>query len=432
MTQMDCDGFRAKLHPLLDGELSADDEAGMHEHMASCADCREEYEQLSAVRDMLSHMDDDLEPPIEFEQGWRKAVRAERRLGRTRRWTRALSCVAAGFVLLAGATALNRFASAPEAPLAADAEIESPAPADVSAEYDLLPDSDTATATATDDGAMAVRSAMLPGDSAGDESADIPAQYSYSKDDNLGATTSGGLLDVGDDSAVSGSSMKVLRSAALTIETSSFDDDMAQIKTVVAKFGGLFERNAITGENGSRTAELTLRVPAGFLETFVEQLRAIGCVTSSEVSAQDITSQYTDTALLLDSYRTQLTRVKELTAEAADLGEVLALEAEASRLQYEIDKLSGALRGWDSQAELSTVTIVLSEYDQVQAAFSSGFTGELGERFSASMHEVGSFFGDMMLTAMSFLPHLVWIAPLGALAILGAKLFGRGRRRHAD
>ena len=432
MTQMDCDGFRAKLHPLLDGELSADDEAGMHEHMASCADCREEYEQLSAVRDMLSHMDDDLEPPIEFEQGWRKAVRAERRLGRTRRWTRALSCVAAGFVLLAGATALNRFASAPEAPLAADAAIESPAPADVSAEHGLLPDFDTAAAKATDDGAMAVRSAMLPGDSAGDESADIPAQYSYSKDDNLGATTSGGLLDVGDDSAVSGSSMKVLRSAALTIETSSFDDDMAQIKTVVAKFGGLFERNAITGENGSRTAELTLRVPAGFLETFVEQLRAIGCVTSSEVSAQDITSQYTDTALLLDSYRTQLTRVKELTAEAADLSEVLALEAEASRLQYEIDKLSGALRGWDSQAELSTVTIVLSEYDQVQAAFSSGFTGELGERFSASMHEVGSFFGDMMLTAMSFLPPLVWIAPLGALAILGAKLFGRGRRRHAD
>ena len=68
----------------------------------------------------------------------------------------------------------------------------------------------------------------------------------------------------------------------------------------------------------------------------------------------------------------------------------------------------------------------------MQAAFSSGFTGELGERFSASMHEVGSFFGDMMLTAMSFLPHLIWIAPLGALAILGVKLFGRGRRRHAD
>lgn len=432
MTQMDCDGFRAKLHPLLDGELSADDEAGMHEHMASCADCREEYEQLSAVRDMLSHMDDGLEPPIEFEQGWRKAVRAERRLGRTRRWTKALSCVAAGFVLLAGATALNRFASAPEAPLETGAAIESPAPTDTTAEHDLLTDSDTAAMKDTGSGALAVRSAMLPGDSAGDESADIEAQYSYSRDDNLGATTSGGLLDVGEDPAVSGSSMKVLRSAALTIETASFDDDMAQIKTVVAKFGGLFERNAISGENGSRTAELTLRVPAGFLETFVEQLRAIGCVTSSEVSAQDITSQYTDTALLLDSYRTQLTRVKELTAEAADLSEVLALEAEASRLQYEIDKLSGALRGWDSQAELSTVTVVLSEYDQVQAAFSSGFTGELGERFSASMHEVGSFFGDMMLTAMSFLPHLVWIAPLGALAILGAKLFGRGRRRHAD
>ena len=259
------------------------------------------------------------------------------------------------------------------------------------------------------------------------------AKYSYSDSDNLGATSSGGILDVDDTSTTTTSGVKMLRSAALTIDSDDFDNDIESIKTLLTKYGGLIERNAISGSEGSRTAELTLRVPAGFLESFVEQLRQVGSVTHSEVSAQDVTSQYTDTALRLDTYRTQLNRVKELTDTASDLNEVLELEAEASRLQYEIDKLTGTLKGLDSQAEMSTVTVTLSEYTHVDARFSaSGFGSQLSEQFSESMNNIGDFLQDMLLTATALLPYLIWIVPLGILLFVGLKLTKKAKHRHAD
>ena len=429
MVPVNCEEFQKNVHPLLDGELSDEMADAMRTHMAACADCREEYEQLASVRDMLAHMDDDLETPVEFERGWRKAVREEHSTRRTRGWVRTLSGVAAGFILLAGATVINRMSGNM-------ANMTAQPTAVIENEYEVYSSTPRAMAVSLDgeSDALPTEYALMATAESDDEAADaVQPKYSYSNNDALGATSSGGILDVDGDSG-STSMAKRLRSATLNIDTGDFDNDLSEIKNLLTKYGGLIERNAISGENGSRIAELTLRVPAGFLESFVEQMRGIGSVTRSEVSAQDVSSQYSDTALRLDTYRTQLNRVKELTSSASDLNEVLELEAEASRLQYEIDKLTGALKGWDNQAEMSTVNVVLSEYTHMDAGFSaSTFGDQLGEQFSESMSNVSGFFGDMMLTATALLPYLMWIVPLGLLTFFGIKLFKKdSKRRHAD
>lgn len=433
MVPVNCEEFQKNVHPLLDGELSDEMADAMRAHMNACADCREEYEQLASVRDMLAHMDDELETPVEFERGWRKAVREEHSTRRTRGWVRALSGIAAGFVLLAGATVINRMSGHME-------NLSAKPTAAVEDEYESSSSSAPRAMTVSSDGesdALPTEYALMTtAESEDAEAASIQPKYSYSNSDALGATSSGGILDVDGDSSGSTGTVKRLRSATLNIDTGDFDNDLSEIKSLLTKYGGLIERNAISGENGSRIAELTLRVPAGFLESFVEQMRGIGSVTRSEVSAQDVSSQYSDTALRLDTYRTQLNRVKELTSSASDLNEVLELEAEASRLQYEIDKLTGTLNSWDSQAEMSTVNVVLSEYTHVDAKFSAAtFGDQLGEQFSDSMSNVSDFFGDMMLTATALLPYLMWIVPLGLITFFGIKLLkkdGKAKRRHAD
>lgn len=425
MVSVNCEEFQKNVHPLLDGELSQQMTDAMQAHMAACENCREEYEQMLSVRDMLSHMDDDLETPVEFERGWRSAVREEYKLNRSRRWVKVLSGVAAGFVLLAGATVIHRM----------DGKLENmvPQPTQMIESADETYDVGARAMSAEPDlSAYAVNDTQ----SGADDTEATAAKYTYTDDDALGATSSGGILDVDGDYSAGTSVSKRLRSATLNIDTDDFDNDLSNVKSLLTKYGGLIERNVISGKNGSRVAELTLRVPAGFLESFVEQLRGVGSVTRSEVSAQDISSQYNDTALRLDTYRTQLNRVKELTSSASDLNEVLELEAEASRLQYEIDKLTGALNGWDSQAEMSTVNVVLSEYTHVDARFSAAtFGDELGQQFSESMDNIKDFLSDMMLTATAMLPYLMWIVPFGILTLLGVKLFkknGTGKRGHAE
>jgi hypothetical protein len=447
MAKLNCEEFQKSINPLLDGELDERQISDMHEHMDACESCSRQYQELMDVRDMLAHMDDDLVTPAGFESGWRKAVREEKRTRHTRGWVRALSGVAAAFVMLAGATAIRRTDinasdTLPQATAVVYSTNEntdsydetvaltSDATESSTLEYDTADTSGLEAAMPTE-GATSDYTQVLLADSTDDTS--TQAKYSYSDSDNLGATSSGGILDVDETSTTTTSGVKMLRSAALTIDSDDFDNDIESIKTLLTKYGGLIERNAISGSEGSRTAELTLRVPAGFLESFVEQLRQVGSVTHSEVSAQDVTSQYTDTALRLDTYRTQLNRVKELTDTASDLNEVLELEAEASRLQYEIDKLTGTLKGLDSQAEMSTVTVTLSEYTHVDARFSvSGFGSQLSEQFSESMNNIGDFLQDMLLTATALLPYLIWIVPLGILLFVGLKLTKKAKHRHAD
>lgn len=447
MAKLNCEEFQKSINPLLDGELDERQISDMYEHMAACESCSRQYQELMDVRDMLAHMDDDLVTPAEFESGWRKAVREEKRTRHTRGWVRALSGVAAAFVMLAGATAIRRTDinasdTLPQATAVVYSTTEntdsydetvaltSDATESSTLEYDTADTSGLEAAMPTE-GTTSDYTQVLLADSTDDTS--TQAKYSYSDSDNLGATSSGGILDVDETSTTTTSGVKMLRSAALTIDSDDFDNDIESIKTLLTKYGGLIERNAISGSEGSRTAELTLRVPAGFLESFVEQLRQVGSVTHSEVSAQDVTSQYTDTALRLDTYRTQLNRVKELTDTASDLNEVLELEAEASRLQYEIDKLTGTLKGLDSQAEMSTVTVTLSEYTHVDARFSvSGFGSQLSEQFSESMNNIGDFLQDMLLTATALLPYLIWIVPLGILLFVGLKLTKKAKHRHAD
>ncbi len=463
MAKLNCEEFQKSINPLLDGELDERQISDMHEHMDACESCSRQYQELMDVRDMLAHMDDDLVTPAEFESGWRKAVREEKRTRHTRGWVRALSGVAAAFVMLAGATAIRRtdinasdalpqatavVYSATENTDSYDETVALTSDAAVSStlEYDTADTSGLEAAMPTESDTSDTRGLEAAMPTEGDTSdytqvlltdstddTSTQAKYSYSDSDNLGATSSGGILDVDDTSTTTTSGVKMLRSAALTIDSDDFDNDIESIKTLLTKYGGLIERNAISGSEGSRTAELTLRVPAGFLESFVEQLRQVGSVTHSEVSAQDVTSQYTDTALRLDTYRTQLNRVKELTDTASDLNEVLELEAEASRLQYEIDKLTGTLKGLDSQAEMSTVTVTLSEYTHVDARFSaSGFGSQLSEQFSESMNNIGDFLQDMLLTATALLPYLIWIVPLGILLFVGLKLTKKAKHRHAD
>ena len=103
MVPVNCEEFQKNVHPLLDGELSDEMADAMRAHMAACADCREEYEQLASVREPLAHMDE--------RSGNARRIRARLAQSRargaqyapgTRGWVRALSGVAAGFVLLGG------------------------------------------------------------------------------------------------------------------------------------------------------------------------------------------------------------------------------------------------------------------------------------------------------------------------------------------
>lgn len=83
----------------------------MREHAASCPKCGRMLLAMEEMHRAFQGMDDEVEVPADFAEGWRRQVRAEafrRKRGRARSLFQGVAAAAAAVVVLLGGTALWR------------------------------------------------------------------------------------------------------------------------------------------------------------------------------------------------------------------------------------------------------------------------------------------------------------------------------------
>lgn len=95
---MSCDAIRERYHDLLDGELAAGEERELRAHLETCASCRESFEALAAVVDVIREIPAP-EPPPDLARTVLSRLPQKPRFGRLL-WLAPLAA-AAGLLLLA-------------------------------------------------------------------------------------------------------------------------------------------------------------------------------------------------------------------------------------------------------------------------------------------------------------------------------------------
>lgn len=99
---------------------------------------------------------------------------------------------------------------------------------------------------------------------------------------------------------------------------------------------------------------------------------------------QNVTDEYYDIEARLKSLRTQEERLLALLEQSGSLEDIVQLEQALSDVTYEIEKLTGTLRNYDSLIEYMTVTIDLREVTRETEVTQAPVT--LGERIAAQFH----------------------------------------------
>lgn len=99
---MECREVRMLLDALVDGELSARQEAELHAHVHACEACMEEYKAAMLLKDCLKDMDEEIAVPLEAQAAWRRAIHAEAKKKLSRKWMRVASVAAAMLVMVGG------------------------------------------------------------------------------------------------------------------------------------------------------------------------------------------------------------------------------------------------------------------------------------------------------------------------------------------
>ncbi len=274
-------------------------------------------------------------------------------------------------------------------------------------------------------------------DSKSDPGADAPMEMAPA-DDAYAETDSeyaGGVTTQGSLSASSGVTAnlgeKMIYTAWTEIQTTEFDNTLAELEKMIAENGAFIQTSNISGKSyqqsyygtSSRWASYTVRVPAENFRTMKGELDRLGYVTYINEDAQNITAQYTDVESRLKALRTEESRLLELLAKAETVEDIITVESRLSDVRYEIESSTATLRNWDNQVNYSTLNLDISEVAEIKEykPVTRTYGQRIRDAFVGSMEDFWDGLKDFGVGIAGSIPTLVILAAIVLIVIFGGR-----------
>jgi hypothetical protein len=230
--------------------------------------------------------------------------------------------------------------------------------------------------------------------------------------------------------AGSGLAEKIIYTVSADIETVGFDDTIRGVYQLLERNAAFIENSDISGRNHAqrfhgwqsyRTAYFTLRVPVGRLDAVTASLDNLGHVISLRSDAQNITAQFTDTEVRLDTLRVQEERLLDMLRRADEVSDMIALEERLSNVRFQIESITAVLRNWQTQVDYSTVNLFIfevEEFTEIIPVQQRTYWQRVGDGLQRNIRGVGNFFTGLLSWFIVSLPVLVILALIAFIIIL--------------
>jgi len=156
---------------------------------------------------------------------------------------------------------------------------------------------------------------------------------------------------------------KVIKNGNLTLKVENTEKSVEEITGIVKNQNGeVFSTNFFERIKGQKSGNITVKVPVDKFEETLNQIKVVATqVVSESTTGRDVTERYTDLQAQLKNKRAEEESFVKILDRAGDIEDVLAVTKQISRVRGEIERLEGQIRFMDSQTDMSTITINLSE-----------------------------------------------------------------------
>jgi hypothetical protein len=218
----------------------------------------------------------------------------------------------------------------------------------------------------------------------------------------------------------------VIYRATISLDVHSFADSEKKIAALVKDAGGYiasYREHRLPG--AQRGGQWSVRVPVSQFDGFLEAVAELGVPEHRDLQSQDVTEEYVDLGSRLKNKHALEARLLQLVADRTDeIKDVLALEAELSRVREEIEKIQGRLRFLTDRIALTTIDITVYERTGYRPPQTS-FGGRLASSFLVSLDRLRQFLEGAAVLLVVLAP---W-AVLLSLVLAPAMYLFRKRRR---
>ena len=133
------------------------------------------------------------------------------------------------------------------------------------------------------------------------------------------------------------------------------------VRAHAREVGGSVAREDVSGDAAHRQATVTLRLPPPAVIAFIDWLGARATIESRHLEDNDVSREYFDRDVAIRNLEVTLERLRELARRpGAELGDVLEVERELTRVRGDLEKLRGEQRLLADQVARAALTLTLA------------------------------------------------------------------------
>ncbi|SDO87959.1 protein of unknown function [Pedococcus dokdonensis] len=215
-------------------------------------------------------------------------------------------------------------------------------------------------------------SADRPADSGGSGGGSGERAPSSQGGDSGAKGSTGGPADPVTVANLAASKESLARRASIALQVKNIGQAVAKVRAASAAAEGIVLSENIGTADGTAPlaesakvtattyAEITISVPSTELDRVVSELGSVGTVIRSTSSSENVGGQIVDTQSRLETMRVSVERVRSFLEKSTDLNQIVAMEAELTRRQSDLEALEAQLASLKGSVARSPIQISLT------------------------------------------------------------------------
>lgn len=176
---------------------------------------------------------------------------------------------------------------------------------------------------------------------------------------------------------------KIIRDAEMSMEVKDVRAFYPEVESKVGQFGGYISDTDLENNSYRISNDIVIRVPADKLDSLLTQLESKALyIPYSRMNSTDVTEEYTDIEIRLQTKREVRERyLKILREQAETVEEVLLAEEQIRTLTEEIEAKEGRLRYLQNRTGLSTLRLNIYQQTEGGKIYRKSYLTKIGEGF---------------------------------------------------
>jgi hypothetical protein len=217
---------------------------------------------------------------------------------------------------------------------------------------------------------------------------------------------------------------KIIKDGNISIKVKNVELAKKRMDAIVKTYDAYYENESFENYEYKTAYSLKVRVPSKQFESFLQASeKGEGEIITKNINARDVTEEYVDGEIRLNSKKLFRTRYNQLLEKAGKVEDILAIEENIRTLQEEIESQEGQLKFIDDQVSYSTLEIMLFTEKTISKPTVSEDT--FFQRFKTSLANGWNMLVNVILWCIMQWPWLIVVTIL----IVMVKVYLRRRRK---